>query len=428
MTDEPTQDNPPTAVGGNPAPAGLPPESRAARSLTDRSKAEEPHTDEPHPEPEPVSGPRLWPRVVGVLILLIGAGGVWIWQNPGFVQSSMRSLFPGFAGHDTAAAEIKALADRVTRLEQRSSPADLSSPDLVPPDLARRLDALEQRLPPPGQPPVDLRPLLARLNALEARSVDSRSAAPQPASPPTASAPPAPALVPGGVPVEPDLQPVLARLDALEKQQTRSAVDPTRVDALASRVDALAAREPADVRGKLDDVEHRLSDLAASQMKLAFSSDRAARIAQWEAADMALAAGKPLGTIPDAPPALTRFATTAPPTEAALRLAFVPTSQAALKVSQPDTEGKPFLDRVMARLQDFRLITVREGDHVVIGNSTAATLSRARVLLDAGDLAGAAREVSALSGPPAEKMAPWLADAKALQAAREALASLAESG
>jgi hypothetical protein len=418
MTDEPTQDNPPTAVGGNPAPAGLPPESRAARSLTDRSKAQEPHTDEPHTEPDPVSGPRLWPRVVGVLILLIGAGGVWIWQNPGFVQSSMRSLFPGFAGHDTAAAEIKALADRVTRLEQRSSPADLSSPDL-----ARRLDALEQRLPPPGQPPVDLRPLLARLNALEARSVDSRSAAPQPASPPTASAP-----VPGGVPGEPDLQPVLARLDALEQQQTRSAVDPARVDALASRVDALAAREPADVRGKLDDVEHRLSDLAASQMKLASSSDRAARIAQWEAADMALAAGKPLGTIPDAPPALTRFATTAPPTDAALRLAFVPTSQAALKVSQPDTEGKPFLDRVMARLQDSGLITVREGDHVVIGNSTAATLSRARVLLDAGDLAGAAREVSALSGPPAEKMAPWLADAKALQAAREALASLAESG
>jgi hypothetical protein len=94
----------------------------------------------------------------------------------------------------------------------------------------------------------------------------------------------------------------------------------------------------------------------------------------------------------------------------------------------PDTDGKPFFDRVLARLQDFRLITVREGDHVVIGNSTAATLTHARVLLDAGDLGGAIRAVATLSGPPAVKMAPWQADATALQAAREALASLAESG
>src|ERR1700674_3976334 len=121
MTDEPTPtDQPvPAAAGGNAPQPGLPPESRAARSLTDRSKAEEPHTHES--DPEPVSGPRLWPRVVGVLILLIGAGGVWIWQNPGFVQSSLRSLFPGTAGHDTGAAEIKALETRVTRLEQRPS-------------------------------------------------------------------------------------------------------------------------------------------------------------------------------------------------------------------------------------------------------------------------------------------------------------------
>jgi hypothetical protein len=410
MTDEPTPtDQPlPAATGGNASQPGLPPESRAARSLTDRSKAEEPLTQEP--DPEPVSGPRLWPRVVGVLILLIGAGGVWIWQNPGFVQASMRSLFPGSAGHDTEAAEIKVLETRVTRLEQRPSPADL----------AQRLDKLEQRQPAAGENQVDLRPLLARLNALEARSAEGRSSAVAP--------PPSPSAAPAQTPVGPDLQAVLARLEALEKQQAQTAADPTKVDALASRIDALASRDStAEVRGRLDTVERGLSELAANQTKLARSSDRSGRIARVEAADMALAAGKPLGTIPDAPPALTRFAATAPPTEASLRLAFIPASQAALRVSQPDTEGKPFLDRVLARLQDFRLITVREGDHVVIGNSTAATLARARLLLDAGDLAGAAREVSSLSGPPMEKMGLWLADAQALQAAREALASLAES-
>jgi hypothetical protein len=347
-----------------------------------------------------------------VLILLVGAGGVWVWQNPGFLRSSVGSLFPGAAQHDDGAA-IRALEARVARLEQRPPPPD---PDPV----TQRLDAIEQRL---GQarPSIDLRPLQARLDALEARLQAG-----------TASGPSAPATqVPSGagapvlIPVGPDVGPLLARLDALEKQRTEPTVDPARLDTLAARIDALASRDPADVRDKLSDVEHRLSELTASGTKLADTSGHIARLARWE---VALAAGKPLGAIPDAPPALARFANTAPPTEAGLRLTFTAASRAALKVSLPDTEGKPFLDSVLARLQDFRLITVREGDHVVIGNSAAATLAHAQVLLDAGDLSGAAQAVATLSGPPAEKMAPWLADANALIAAREALASLAESG
>ena len=98
------------------------------------------------------------------------------------------------------------------------------------------------------------------------------------------------------------------------------------------------------------------------------------------------------------------------------------------QVSLPDTEGKPFLDRVLARLQDVRLITVREGDHVVVGNEAAQTLAHARLLLEVGDLAGAVKAVSGLSGPPAEKMAAWLAEASSLVAAREALVSLSGNG
>ena len=414
MTDEPKPDHQsgPTAAA-NPGAAGLPPESRAARSLTDRAKAGDPHIEEPRPEAEPDGGSRVWPRVAGVLILFLAAGGAWIWQNPGFVQNSLHTLFPGSGapmatGHDGDAAAIRALEARVTQLEQRPTQADLS----------QRVTTLEQRQPSSGQPSeqqtIDLRPILARLNALEARSAGQQPASPS--SPADASL----------VPPAPDLQPVFARLDGLEKQQARSVADPVKVDALAARIDALAARDPgADVRGKLDSVEGRLSELAADQAKLAKTSDRAERMAGWE---FALAAGKPLGSISDAPPALARFATTAPPTEAGLRLAFAAAAQSALKVSQPDTEGKPFFDRVLARLQDFRLITVREGDRVVIGNATAATLARARMLLDAGDLGGTVREVGSLSGPPAEKMAPWLTDAKALLAARAALASLAETG
>lgn len=402
--------------------------------MTDRSKTEEVPANEAHPlpepEPEPIRGPRVWPRVVGVLILLVGAGGAWVWQNPGFVQTSLRSLFPGSTGRDAEAASIQALETRVARLEQRPPPTDLAP-------LTQRLDALEKRLPPTGQSPVDLRPLLARLDALEARSAamtppptETRAG---PGRPSAVAVPPAqgPATDTASTPVPagPDLHPLLARLDALEKQQAARTVDPAKVDALASRVDAMAAHDPAaEVRGKLDDMEHRLNALTASETKLADTSDRTTRLARLEAVELALAGGKPLGAIPDAPPALARFATAAPPTEAGLRLAFLAASREALRVSLPDTEGKPFFDRVLARLRDFRLITVREGDQVVIGNAAAATLAHAKVLLNAGELGGAARAVATLSGPPAEKMAPWLADANSLLAAREALASLAGAG
>jgi hypothetical protein len=227
---------------------------------------------------------------------------------------------------------------------------------------------------------------------------------------------------------EPNVGALAVRLAALERQQATQAADAAKVAALQSQINALSAHIPADFSGQLDAVEHRVGELAANQSKFAGTSDRITRLAQVNAAEMALAAGRPLGSIPNAPPALARFANTAPPTEAGLRLAFAAASQAALRVSLPDTEGKPFFDRILARLQDFRLITVREGDHVVIGNSTAAILAHARVLLDVGDLSGATKAVGSLSGPPAAKLAPWLADATALQAAREALASLAESG
>jgi hypothetical protein len=410
MTDEPRHDH------------------QASPGYAQEGGAELEHSGEPwggHPEtgeatavhPEHVRGPRTWPRIVGVLLLFVIFGGVWAWQNPSLLQSSLRWLFPGSTGRDSAATEIGTLDARVARLEQ-ALPSGLAT-------LTQRLDALETR---PGQtaamsasqPPSDLRPLLARLDAIEARvaAISARSGG-SPTSAPTSAA--AAAQSAGGL----EVQALSARLDALERQQAEQTADAARIGTLQAQVNALSAHNPADLSSQLDAMEHRVGELAANQTKLADTSDRAARLAQ---AEIALAAGRPLGSIPDAPPALARFATTAPPTEAGLRLSFAAASQAALQVSVPDTEGKPFFDRILARLQDFRLITVREGDHVVIGNSTAAILAHARVLLNVGDLGGATKAVGVLSGPPAAKMAPWLADATALQAAREALASLAENG
>jgi hypothetical protein len=340
-----------------------------------------------------------------VLILLVGVGAAWVWQNPGFVRLSLDSLFPGSSRPDPNAIAIKAIEERVARLEQRPAP-DLTS-------LTQRLDALEKRTQQsqamqPVQPAADLRPIVARLNVLEARANQTPPAAREPGSPSPA----------------PDLQ---ARLDVLEKFVAERSLEAARLDALAAQVEAMATRDPtAALRDELSRLDRQLRDLAANEAKLAEQSERAVRLARWE---IALAAGHPLGQIPDnAPPALARFAATAPPTLASLRLSFPAASRTALKASTPDTEGKPFLDRVVARLRDSRLITVREGDHVVIGNQAAATLAQAEALLDAGDLDGAVQVVSSLSGPPAEKMGPWLSDAKSLLAAREALGSLAGPG
>ena len=344
---------------------------------------------------EPVRGPRLWPRVAGALILFLGAGGAWVWQNP----ASLHALLPLRGGDDSA---VKALEARIARLEQRPAQSD-------PAPLAARLDALEKRVPI-SSPDPDLRPLIARLDALETRVARDTS--------------PVPSSATGE-----DLRPLLTRLDALERRLAEGATDPGKVDAISSRVDALSSRDPAaDLRARLDDLERQLGGLSAKGAGTAEVSDRAARQARLHAAVVALAAGRPLGAIAGAPDALTRFATVAPPVESALRLAFPAASRAALQASLPDTEGKPFLDRVLARLQDFRLVTVREGETVLIGNSAVAILARAQAQLDAGDLAGATLTAGKLLGPPAEKMAAWLADAKALVAAREALASLTGNG
>lgn len=131
-----------------------------------------------------------------------------------------------------------------------------------------------------------------------------------------------------------------------------------------------------------------------------------------------------MGDIPGAPPALTRYAAAKPPTEAELRLAFPAVERAALAASRPDIQGKPFLDRAWARAQT--LVTVRQGDDVVVGDAASGILARAHTALEAGDLAGAVAILSDLKGVAAQPVASWLDDAKGLLAARAALADMAE--
>jgi hypothetical protein len=246
--------------------------------------------------------------------------------------------------------------------------------------LARQLGALEARASrleqqPPAQV-ADLGPLTARVSALEHRPPADAAAAPPP-----------------------DLAPLERRVAVLEQRQ------PPNLAPLEARIAAVQT-----------DLSQRIE---AEQTRLR-------RMTMVQVVGLALAAGQKLGDLPGAPTTLARFADAPPPTEAALRLAFPAAAREALAASHPPTEGKPLLTRLWAQAQD--LVTVRQGDTVLVGDPAAGVLERARAALDAGDLAAAVTAVATLQGAAAQAMAPWLAQARELLEARAALAAWAASG
>lgn len=217
---------------------------------------------------------------------------------------------------------------------------------------------------------------------------------------------PAPAPAP---PV--DLGPLQARLATLESR-IASAPDP---NAAARSVEQAVDDRLAKLDSRLKDAEQRESALAA----------RAAKLQRLEQAQVALDAGEPLGDIPGAPPALTRFAQAKPPTEASLRLAFPAAADTALAASRPPVEGKPLGERIMVHLRS--LVTVKKGNEVLVGAPASTVLGEAQAKLDAGDLAGAVAALDGLDPAAAAKMAGWRQQAQALLDARAALAATAKS-
>jgi hypothetical protein len=318
--------------------------------------------EEPAPPPplhEAARRDRLaWLSGAGFLIL--AAALVWVWLNP-FHEP------PAATQVDVQAQPLATLEARLARLEQRPTAAT-----------------------PAGQVP-DLGPLTARLTALEQRQ-------------------------------GPNLAPLEARIAALEARPPADSQLAGRIDALSARADSLeiALRTAqSDLARRLDGAEARIAAAERNANQITALADRVGRVARVQAAQLALDAGQKLGDIPAAPPALARFANAPPPTEATLKLAFPPAAREALAAARPPTEGKPLLARLWAETQD--LVTVRQGDRVLVGDPAAGVLERARAALDAGDLAGAVAAVGALTGGPAQAMAGWLADARALLEARAAL-------
>ena len=177
------------------------------------------------------------------------------------------------------------------------------------------------------------------------------------------------------------------------------------------------------VQGQMAADHGALTTLQSNTTDLAKLTQRITLLNQLGTARMALEAGQPLGPIANAPPALNMFASQPPPTEAGLKLGFPAAARAAEAASiAGDTKGSTWA-RVLARLDN--LVTVSAGSHVLVGAPAAGVIAQARTLLDAGDLAGAVAALNQLSASTQTAMGDWLVQARALVAARAALADMA---
>lgn len=331
----------------------------------------------------PASGTPATPKPQAEAAALPGAArprSVALWAAVILALAGLGWLVVDRLSAPAADPALAALASRIAALEGRAAPAG--------PDLRPQLAALEARLAEVERRAAAAAGLADRLAALE------RSAA-------ATGGPAADAEARAG------LAALGSRVAALEQRPAPPPPPPDpRIAALAERVAALEARPAAEAR------------LAALE----------ARMTAFVRAHAALEAGRPLGpalaALPQGvavPASLAAFADRAPPTLATLRLRFAEAARAAREAREP-AEGD-LLDRATSRLAG--LVTVRRGDTVVLGDATTSVLAEAERRLEAGDIAGALAALERLPPRPAAAMAGWVAEARALLAARDGLAALA---
>ena len=282
--------------------------------------------------------------------------------------------------------------------------------------LQQRLQAVEARpLPQPPPPPPNLQPLEQRLTALE-----NKPPPPVPAAPLDTEGRTQLAALSGRI------DSVTARDDQIGTQEQMDAGKLTAQE--QADIAKLSAQEQTDISklsGQIAGLDTRVTAATKADSQIESLASKQALIERLQSAAVALQAGRPLGDIPGAPPALAQFATKPPPTDASLRLSFDQAAAKAHLAGQPPADETPFLNRVWDKAQS--LVTVREGDRVLVGDAVSGVLEHSRHLLDAGDVAGAVTALNGLAGPAAEAMAPWRAQAQSLLDARAAMITTAHS-
>ncbi|TDH58042.1 hypothetical protein E2C06_34645 [Dankookia rubra] len=225
-----------------------------------------------------------------------------------------------------------------------------------------------------------------------------------------------------------------AKADEQREQAAQQAMQKTLQEMKSSDEEReKSARQEAEKRLKAleDQLGQRIAAVETAQKQMKELEDRTARLAAIDRLRGALTAGQPLGEglakVDQPPQALARFAQSAPPTEASLRLSFEDAAKAARAASdaamQPDGSKAGVVDSALSRLGG--LVTVRRGEQVVWGDAAEAEIERARRALEAGDLEMSLTHIGKLPPPARAAMQSWADQARSLIAARAALRQLA---
>jgi hypothetical protein len=346
------------------AAAETPDIAAAAPEMTETPEA----TIEPAPPLAPKQPSRALPVLLGAVsgasaaaLVLVAA---WLAGWPGSPEPA--------PANTTALDDLTA---RVARIESR--PASVSAAGTTTPDatLAPRLDALEKSLTALRG---DLAAARSDITTTRGQSDKVASALDElKATPRDAVAAP------------PDLSPLNGRIAQIE----------TAVRAQGAAV-AQQNAKPAD-------------DIALRRVVAATLLDTSVR--QSEPYASALAAAKPLASDANALKPLEAFAASGIPTAASLNQQLGKLAAASAPARAPaTTTGANFIDRLQAGAA--RLVRVDRTDNIV-GDDRGAVVARASAAAQRGDIAGAKRELAALT--PADRAAfqPWIDQADARDAA-----------
>ena len=184
----------------------------------------------------------------------------------------------------------------------------------------------------------------------------------------------------------------------------------------------------AEIQGIADAAEDRIAAAEARAEARVGGATAQAALGQLR---IAVATGAPFagaladvaaGTGVAVPEALQNAAAAGVPTLDDLQSAFPAAARAALPIAIRETAGEGTMNRVTAFLQSQvggRSLEPQEGD------SPDAILSRAEAALQSGDVTAALEEITALPDPAQEALAAWVADAARRIAATDAMADFA---
>lgn len=369
-TKTPSPEAAPEAADAIPAPA-----------TEEEVATEEAEIAEPEVAADAAKGRGWVPVVAAVTVVAVAGVAALVWSEMRTNGGTPSPLAPVLSSAEPAAS------------------GPVAAPAAVSPDLAAelaatrdRLAALEARLGHGGAAAVDLSPLESRVGQTET-AVKALQALPQ-------------------VPAK--LVDEVTELSGAVAELKRTSADAAAVLRLADRVE----KAESAVR----DMQARRSSAAALLLAVGQLREAVAAALPYDGelrALKALAGADP--EVVAAAETLKSHAAVGIPTLAMLTQRMTVLAPAVVR-AQILPEGQGWWRQTLDRLGS--LVTIEREDGAAAGTSPAAVVARAQGALAVGDLGTAATELEALSGPPAEVAAPWLADARARLAAGQALSGL----